>query len=148
LLAKAGRSARHVERAEEFYRRWGSVAVVIARFIPWIRTFTPILAGVGRMPYPKFLVANVAGALIWGSGLVALGRLAHGSPAIKWFAYAVAGTAVVASLLIPLIARLRRRTAGESVTDGNATTGATRTPERPAPAAGPPDRHPQPTDRS
>jgi len=109
LLAKAGKSARHVERAETFYQRWGALAVIIARFIPWIRTFTPIVAGVARMPYPRFLAANVAGALIWGSGLVVLGRLAHGHPAIKWAAYAVAGVAILGSLLLPLISWLRSR---------------------------------------
>ncbi len=103
LLAKAGKSARHVERAEVFYQRWGALAVIIARFIPWVRTFTPIVAGVAQMPYPKFLAANVAGALIWGSGLVTLGWLAHGNPTIKWVAYAVAGVAILGSLLIPLI---------------------------------------------
>jgi membrane-associated protein len=111
LLAKAGRSARHVERAEAFYQRWGSLAVIVARFIPWIRTFTPIVAGVAQMPYPKFLVANVSGALIWGSGLVVLGRLAHGNPTIKWLAYAVAGTAILGSLLVPLISWIRNRRA-------------------------------------
>jgi membrane-associated protein len=83
--------------------------VIVARFIPWIRTFTPIVAGVARMPYPRFLAANVTGALIWGSGLVILGRLAHGHPAIKWAAYAVAGVAILGSLLLPLIAWARNR---------------------------------------
>jgi membrane-associated protein len=121
LLAKAGRSARHVERAEAFYQRWGSLAVIVARFIPWIRTFTPIVAGVAQMPYPKFLVANVSGALIWGSGLVVLGRLAHGNPTIKWLAYAVAGTAILGSLLVPLINWIR-----------NSRTRAHATPQEPA----------------
>jgi membrane-associated protein len=109
LLAKAGRAARQVERAEAFYQRWGALAVIIARFIPWIRTFTPIVAGVARMPYPRFLAANVAGALIWGSGLVLLGRLAHAHPTVKWAAYAVAGVAILASLLLPLISWARNR---------------------------------------
>jgi membrane-associated protein len=109
LLAKAGRSARHVERAEEFYQRWGALAVIIARFIPWVRTFTPIVAGVGRMPYPRFLAANVTGALIWGSGLVLLGRLAYHSPTVKWLAYIVAGIAILASIAMPLIVRARDR---------------------------------------
>ena len=109
LLAKAGRSARHVERAEAFYARWGPLAVIIARFIPWVRTFTPIVAGVARMPYPTFLAANIAGALIWGAGLVLLGRLAHDHPTIKWFAYGVAGTAVLISIIVPLITWARRR---------------------------------------
>lgn len=107
LLGRAGRSAQRVEQAEAFYQRWGALAVIIARFIPWVRTFTPIVAGVGRMPYPRFLAANVAGALIWGSGLVLLGRVAAGNPAVKWVAYGVAGTAILLSLVIPLIARAR-----------------------------------------
>jgi membrane-associated protein len=109
LLRRAGRAARHVEQAESFYRRWGALAVIVARFIPWVRTFTPIVAGVARMPYPKFLAANVTGALIWGSGLVLLGRLAHGHPRVKWLAYCVAAVAVVVSVLVPLIAWTRHR---------------------------------------
>ena len=108
LLARAGRSARHVERAEAFYRRWGAVAVIVARFIPWVRTFTPIVAGIGRMPYPTFLAANVTGALLWGAGLVLLGRLAHSNPAVRWTAYAVAGVAVLGSIVVPLVSRFRR----------------------------------------
>jgi membrane-associated protein len=144
LLAKAGRSARHVERAEQFYERWGALAVIIARFIPWIRTFTPIVAGVARMPYPRFLAANVAGALIWGAGLVALGRLAYDSPAVKWVAYAVAGVAILASFLIPLVGWARRRNRPKPA------TAESRSPGRPAPAAGSADLDPQPepTDRS
>jgi membrane-associated protein len=110
LLAKAGKAARQVDRAEAFYQRWGALAVIVARFIPWIRTFTPIVAGVVQMPYRKFLAANVTGALIWGSGLVLLGRLAHGHPAIKWAAYAVAGVAILGSVLAPLISWARSRT--------------------------------------
>jgi membrane-associated protein len=91
--------------------------VIIARFIPWVRTFTPIVAGIARMPYPRFLAANVAGALIWGSGLVVLGRLAHGNPTIKWLAYAVAGVAILASILGPLAAWARRRR-GQAVEEG------------------------------
>jgi membrane-associated protein len=61
------------------------------------------------MPYPRFLAANITGALIWGAGLVVLGRLAHGHPAIRWAAYAVAGVAILGSLLLPLISWLRGR---------------------------------------
>lgn len=121
LLRKAGRGARHVERAERFYARYGWFAVVVARFIPWIRTFTPILAGIGRMPYPYFLSANLVGAGVWGSGLVALGYVGHSVPWVKWAAYAVAGTAVLFSIVAPLVAwlRSRHRTAR---TPGTATT--------------------------
>ena len=107
LLRRAGKAARRVEQAEVFYQRWGALAVIIARFIPWVRTFTPIVAGVGRMPYSRFLAANVAGALTWGSGLVLLGRVAAVNPAVKWLAYAVAGVAILVSLLVPLVTLTR-----------------------------------------
>jgi membrane-associated protein len=109
LLRKAGRGARHVERAERFYARYGWGAVVIARFIPWVRTFTPILAGIGHMPYPLFGLANLVGAALWGSGLVALGYVAHSVPWVKWAAYTVAGTAITVSLVVPLVGLLRSR---------------------------------------
>ena len=112
LLRKAGPAARHVEQAERFYERWGSLAVVSARFIPWVRTFTPIVAGVAQMPYPRFLAANLVGALVWGIGLTTLGHLAHGQPSIRWAAYTVAGVAIAASILLPLGAWLRRRLRG------------------------------------
>jgi membrane-associated protein len=111
LLRRAGRAARHVERAEQFYARYGWWAVVVARFVPWVRTFTPILAGVARMPYPRFASANLAGAAVWGSGLVALGYLAHALPWVKWAAYAVAGTAILLSVVVPLVGWLRARRA-------------------------------------
>jgi membrane-associated protein len=109
LLRRARRSARHVETAERFYAKYGWWAVVIARFIPWVRTFTPVVAGVGRMPYRRFVAANMVGAAVWGSGLVLLGYVGHSVPWIKWAAYAVAGTAVLFSLVAPLVGWLRSR---------------------------------------
>jgi membrane-associated protein len=109
LLRTAGRAARHVERAEQFYARYGWWAVVVARFVPWVRTFTPIVAGVARMPYPRFLSANLVGAACWGVGLVVLGYFAHSVPVVRWVAYAVAGTAILASLVVPLVGWLRSR---------------------------------------
>ncbi len=104
---RAGRAARHLPRAEAFYQRWGVGAVVIARFIPWVRTFTPIVAGMAAMPYPRFLAANVLGALLWGSGLITLGYLAHSVPWLLYAAFAVAGLSVAASVVAPVLARRR-----------------------------------------
>jgi membrane-associated protein len=97
LLRRAGRAARQVERAERFYGRYGWTAVVIARFIPWARTFTPIVAGVAGMGYGRFLSANVVGAVVWGSGLVGLGYVAYGISEIRRAAYLVAGVAILGS---------------------------------------------------
>lgn len=108
------RMARRLVEAEAFYERWGQWAVVIARFIPWVRTFTPILAGVARMPYRRFLVANVAGALCWGAGLVWLGHLAYSIPWVKALGYAVAATAILGSLVVAVVAWVRARRAARA----------------------------------
>jgi membrane-associated protein len=113
LLRRAGRAARHVQRAEQFYERYGWWAVVVARWIPWVRTFTPIVAGVAQMSYPRFLAANVVGALCWGAGLVVLGHVAHAVTWVRYAAYAVAAVAVTASLVGPLVARARSRSRGQ-----------------------------------
>jgi membrane-associated protein len=139
LLRKAGRGARHVERAERFYARYGALAVVVARFIPWVRTFTPIVAGVGRMPYPVFLAANVAGALIWGAGITVLGYAAHANPSVRHLAYAVAGTAIALSVVVPLVSWARgRRARGSRATR---TAAAPPAPARTEPPAAPTDRN-------
>jgi membrane-associated protein len=59
--------------AEEFFDRQGKVAIIIARFIPFVRTFAPILAGMAAMRYTTFITYNVIGAIIWSLGLPLLG---------------------------------------------------------------------------
>jgi membrane-associated protein len=103
--------ARHLRRAEDFYLRWGWWAVVVARWIPWVRTFTPVVAGTSRMPYGRFLSANVVGALAWAVGLTVLGHLAASEPALKHASYAVAGVFIVGSLVAGVVGWLRRREA-------------------------------------
>lgn len=66
----------NLERAEQFYEKHGSKTIVIARFIPVIRTFAPIVAGVGRMKYRTFVTYNLIGALLWAAGLTYLGYFA------------------------------------------------------------------------
>ena len=56
---------KHVFRAQEFYARHGRKAIVLAQFMPIIRTFSPVVAGVGRMPYRQFLVISVFGTVLW-----------------------------------------------------------------------------------
>lgn len=83
-----------------------------------MRTFTPIVAGVAGMPYPKFLAANVTGAVIWGAGLPALGYAAASVPALKHASYAVAIACVVLSAIPGAIRWRRSRTRSADVSAG------------------------------
>ena len=63
----------YVRRTEAFYEKYGGRAIVLARFVPIVRTLAPILAGVGAMNYRNFITFNAVGGLLWGAGLVFLG---------------------------------------------------------------------------
>jgi len=71
------------DRAHRFYERYGGVTVILARFMPFIRTFVPFVAGVARMSRRKFTLFNVSGALIWVLGLVTAGFLFGNQPWVQ-----------------------------------------------------------------
>ncbi|CAM3519027.1 DedA family protein [Deinococcus frigens] len=62
----------YVAQAEKFFVRYGALAVILARFVPIVRTLVPTLAGVSRMPFALFTLYNIIGAVLWGVGLTAL----------------------------------------------------------------------------
>jgi membrane-associated protein len=64
---------KHLIAAEEFFDRQGKVAIIMARFMPFVRTFAPIVAGIAAMRYKTFMQYNVVGGLLWGVGLTLLG---------------------------------------------------------------------------
>ncbi|MFZ3088288.1 MAG: DedA family protein [Methylotenera sp.] len=70
-------------KTHDFYEKHGPITIVVARFMPFIRTFAPFVAGVAQMSYPKFALYNVVGALLWVCGLTALGFLVGDQPWVK-----------------------------------------------------------------
>ncbi len=102
-------------RVEAFYTRFGAVTLVAARFVPWARTLAPVLAGAVAMPRGSFLWAVVAGALVWGSGLVLLGYASASVPGIEDAAPWVAATIVVASVAAGVFGDAVRRRARRDV---------------------------------
>ncbi len=92
----------HLKRAKEFYDRHGFLAIVLARFIPIIRTFAPIVAGVVHMRYRMFVFYNIVGALAWASGVTFLGfYLGEKIPGIETYLTPII-TAIVIVTCIPL----------------------------------------------
>ena len=65
----------NVKRAELFYEKHGGKTIIIARFVPIVRTFAPVVAGVGKMPRRRFMLFNVFGGVFWGMGVIILGYL-------------------------------------------------------------------------
>jgi membrane-associated protein len=68
-------SVENVKRTNGFFERFGGLAVIVARFVPIVRTFAPVAAGVGHMDYKKYSLYNAIGAVLWGSGLTFAGYL-------------------------------------------------------------------------
>ena len=73
----------HIRRAQAFAERWGVRAIFLARFFPILRTFAPFVAGIGKMPYSRFAVANVSGGIVWVAGFSIAGWAFGGIPAVK-----------------------------------------------------------------
>lgn len=103
------RIAKMVARAEDFYAKYGWSAVILARFYPWIRTFMPPIAGIGKMNYYKFLAANALGALLWGCGITLLGYYAASIPALKDSSRGIALFFIVLTIAITIKNYLRSK---------------------------------------
>ena len=102
-------SRRHVARAEAFFERHGPRAVVLARFVPVVRTLTPALAGMGRMPRSRFTAYNVAGGLAWAVGMLLAGYFLGGIAFVAAHVELLVLAVVAVSLLPAAIAVVRRR---------------------------------------
>ena len=101
---------RHLERAHEFYEKYGAKTIVIARFVPIVRTFAPAVAGAANMNYRQFVTYNVMGGLLWVWSML-LGGFWLGSaiPDISRNIHLVIGIVVLLSILPAIIEALRIR---------------------------------------
>ncbi|MEN9823744.1 MAG: hypothetical protein RLZ04_2170 [Actinomycetota bacterium] len=101
----------HVAKAEEFFARHGSKTIVLARFVPIVRTFVPTVAGVSRMHYRTFVVYNILGGVLWGAGVTALGYFLGEIEVVKNNIEIAALVIVVVSVLPMVIEVWRHRRA-------------------------------------
>jgi membrane-associated protein len=98
-----------LEKTEEYFARYGGLTIVIARFVPFIRTFAPFLAGVGKMNYRWFLGYNIVGAVLWVLGFVLAGYFLGSLPVVQdnfsLIIYAIIGVSLLAvgSVIIGMI---------------------------------------------
>ncbi len=101
----------HIIRTERFYERWGGYAIIIARFIPIIRTIAPTLAGVGNMNYSRFVRFNVFGSLLWVSFIIGIGyTLGNYIQNIQDYLFPITVTIIALSFAPFLIQFVRRYT--------------------------------------
>lgn len=74
---------KYIDQTHEFYEKYGAKTIIIARFVPIVRTFAPFVAGIGEMNYKKFISYNVIGGAVWVTGLLLLGYLFGGMEFVK-----------------------------------------------------------------
>ncbi len=90
----------HIARTQKFYERWGGKTIILARFIPIIRTFAPVLAGVGNMRYSRFLMYNIAGGFLWAVCIPLAGYfLGSMIPSVDKYLMPIVGGIIILSIL-------------------------------------------------
>jgi membrane-associated protein len=100
----------HVKVAREYFAEHGSKTIVLARFVPIVRTFAPVIAGVAEMPYRTFVTFNVIGGLLWGFGVTLAGfLLGQVIPHGDRYLYPIIAVIVLASFIPVIREALRHR---------------------------------------
>jgi membrane-associated protein len=102
----------YLDRTRAFYEKHGGKTIIIARFIPIIRTFAPFVAGVGAMSYGKFLLYNVVGAVLW-VGLFVLGGFFFGNIPVVKENFTIVILAIIAISVMPIVLEAVRARRGE-----------------------------------
>lgn len=100
-------NSKYIFKTNEFYKLHGAKTIIIARFLPIIRTFAPFVAGIAEMPYAKFIRYNVAGAFVWVFSLIFLGYFFGNLPIVKNNFETVIFGIIILSLIPMLIEIIR-----------------------------------------
>ncbi|MBP6857805.1 MAG: DedA family protein [Candidatus Pacebacteria bacterium] len=100
---------KYVVRTENFYKKFGSLTVVLSRFVPIVRTIAPFLAGASRMNYKKFVAFSLLGAMLWGSIVTTLGYFLAKYIDVAHIEYIGFGLMISASVLTPLAVFLSKK---------------------------------------
>jgi len=112
-LVRSGRFVRqeHIDRTHAFFEKYGGKTIVIARFVPIVRTFAPFVAGMGAMEYGRFLFFNVTGGILWVVSLTTAGYYFGNLPIVKNNLSLVIIGIIIASIMPGVIEYLRHRRA-------------------------------------
>ncbi|NYF10243.1 membrane-associated protein [Leifsonia sp. AK011] len=122
-------SVENVERTNRFFERFGGLAVILARFVPIVRTVAPVAAGVGHMSYRKYSLYNAIGAFIWGAGLTYVGYLLGYVPILGDFVRNYIDIILIGAVLLAVVptafhyiqaSRKARRRGSSTITDEEA----------------------------
>jgi membrane-associated protein len=97
----------YLDGTQRFFERYGSLTIVLARFVPIVRTFAPFVAGIGRMAYGRFLFYNVLGGIVWVTAFVALGYFFGNLPAVREH-FTLAISVVIVLSGVPILVELWR----------------------------------------
>jgi len=102
----------HLQRAHDFYEKYGGRAIILARFVPIVRTFCPPVAGAAGMPYSRYLMFDIFGGTVWVGSMIVGGYVAGSRiPNIGKYLHFVIGGIILLSILPPIIGILRSRRA-------------------------------------
>ena len=136
----------NVRRTNQFFERFGALAIIVARFVPIVRTFAPVAAGVGHMSYRKYSLYNAMGALLWGAGVTYFGFLIGYIPPVAKFVSSYIDIILIGAVVITLIPTLfhyfqssrkaKRNAAAQAATDDADAEGPAAEPtiEQPTPS--------------
>ena len=100
---------QHLQKTHDFYERYGGKTIIIARFVPIVRTFAPFVAGIGKMTYSRFMGYNVSGALLWIGLLLPAGYFFGNLPWVKKNFSVVVLAIIILSILPAVIEFIRER---------------------------------------